>query len=207
MWGYTLASMRQMVVWALILAPLWASRASAQERRSFEVAAHVAAARLSELDAGDVGVGGRLAWRPGVILGVEAEATFYPSDVPDRVPVSRRRAEALFGVTMGPVIGPVRPFARVRSGVLRVADAPRPIACIAIFPPPVDCLLAGGRTLMAVDVGGGIELGVGGGAFARVDVGDRIVRYPGPALSRGRRRDGEFWTHDVRVALGAGVRF
>lgn len=207
MCGRRLASMRQMVAWALIVAPLWASPASAQERHSFEVAAHLAAARLTELDVGDVGVGGRLAWRPAAILGVEAEATFYPSDVPERVPVSRRRAEALFGVTMGPVIGPVRPFARVRSGVLRIAEAPQPIACIAIFPPPVNCLLAAGGTLTAVDVGGGIELGARGGAFARVDVGDRLARYPGPALARGRRRDGGFWTHDLRVALGLGVRF
>lgn len=196
-----------MAVWALIMAPLWGGTASAQERHSLEVAAHVAAARLNELDAGDIGVGGRLAWRPAMILGVEAEATFYPSDVPDRVPVSRRRTEALFGVTIGPAIGPVRPFARVRPGVLHVAEAPRPIACIAIFPPPVNCLLAAGHTLMAVDVGGGIELGARGGAFARVDLGDRLVRYPGPALSGGRPRDGRFWTHDLRVALGAGIRF
>lgn len=199
--------MRQIAVWTLIMAPCWTCHASAQARGSIELAAHVAAARLGELDADDVGVGGRFAWRPGKILGIEAEATFYLSDLPDRSPVSRRRVEALFGVTVGPVIGLVRPFARVRSGVMHVAEAPGPIACIAIFPPPLDCLLAAGRTLPAVDVGGGIELGARRGAFARVDLGDRIVRYSGPAFSRGRRRDGGFWTHDARVALGLGVRF
>ena len=45
--------------------------------------------------------------------------------------------------------------------------------------------------------------------FVRVDLGDRLVRYPGPVFESNPRRirDGAFFGHDVRFATGAGLRF
>ena len=93
-------------------------------------------------------------------------------------------------------------------GFLRMAEAPEPVACILIFPPPLSCTLAGGRTLFVADVGGGVSVDVTPATSLRIDVGDRMTRYPGPSFGRGRRvRDSSFFDHDFRLAVGAGWRF
>ena len=174
----------------------------------FEAGAQVVASRVSEFDRADIGFGGRFAWRPLDRLGLESEFTWYPGAFPGRAPFSRSRSEGLFGATVGPTIGRMRPFGRLRAGFLSIADAPEPYACIAIYPPPLSCTLAGGRTLAAFDLGGGIEVNATRRTFVRIDLGDRIVRYPGPVFDRrGRRRDGSFYSHDFRFSAGAGVRF
>ena len=53
-------------------------------------------------------------------------------------------------------IGRARLFGRLRPGLLRFGEAPGPIACILIFPPPLSCQLAAGKTLFALDVGAGV---------------------------------------------------
>lgn len=84
----------------------------------------------------------------------------------------------------------------------------KPLFCIQIFPPPLACLLAGGRTLFALDIGGGFEVFTPGRTFVRLDAGDRLVRYSVPVLeSGGSVRDGAVYGHDFRLAFGAGVRF
>jgi hypothetical protein len=183
------------------------SDAGAQPAGTVSLAGGVAVARIDELDGTDVGATGRLAWQPASILGVEAEVALYPSEFPDRPAISRRRAEVLVGATVGPVLGRARPFARLRVGAVSYGEAPRPIACIAIFPPPLNCQLASGQTLAALDLGAGFDLAIVGRVFARVDVGDRLVRYPGPSLSRGQLRDDRFWAHELRAAVSAGFRF
>jgi hypothetical protein len=185
-----------------------ADGAWAQARAPLEAAAQIATARVGELDSTDVGIGGRVTWHPWDVIGVEGELTFYPGDIPDRTPVSRSRLEGLFGVTAGPRLGRWRPFARIRPGFLRIAAAPEPVACILIFPPPLSCALAAGDTRAAVDLGGGVEVFTSGTTFVRVDVGDRMISYQGPAIDRrGRVHDDQFIGHDVRVAIGAGWRF
>jgi hypothetical protein len=79
----------------------------------------------------------------------------YPQSFPHCVPFSRRRVAGLFGATMGPAFARVRPFGKLRAGFLSVQEAPAPFACILIFPPPLSCTLASGRTLPAFDLGGG----------------------------------------------------
>src|SRR5687768_17399582 len=124
----------------------------------FHLAGHIAMTSSGEFDAADAGFGGRIAWLPSGLFGVEAELTHYPSDYPDGMAFSRARWEGLFGVTLGWTFDRVRPFAKVRPGFLNIREAPAPIACIAIFPPPLACTLASGQTLFAFDLGGGIDL-------------------------------------------------
>jgi hypothetical protein len=174
----------------------------------FELGVHVSSAMWSQFDRNDVGLGGRVAWHPVEPIGIESEITFYPRDFPDRVPFSRGRVEGLFGVTVGPRFDRLRPFARLRSGFLIVREAPQPIACILIFPPPLSCQLASGRTLVAFDIGGGVEVFATQRTFVRVDAGDRLLKYPGPVFDGNfTRRAADFFSHDFRFAAGAGVRF
>ena len=187
---------------ALLVAP---EDVSAQDQ--FHVGMHLAAVASSEFDETDVGVGGLLSWRPGW-LGADAELTFYPSDFPDEPAFSASRVEGLFGVTVGPRIGAIRPFVKVRPGFVRFAESPEPFACIAIFPPPLNCQLAAGHTGFALDIGGGIEFETGARTFVRVDAGDRAVTYPGPVIEPdGTVQDESFFSHDFRLQIGAGVRF
>jgi hypothetical protein len=181
------------------------ARADAQ---TFDVGGHASFASSGEFDDTSIGVGGRVAWYPSSWLGAEAEFTVYPGDFPGDIPaISSSQTEGLFGVTVGPRLGWVRPFVRVRPGFLAMAEAPRPFACILIFPQPLACRLATGETLPIVDLGGGIQFG-GRGVFLRVDIGDRMVRYPGPVFDGDRQlRDEDFWSHDFRVAVGAGIGF
>lgn len=181
--------------------------AHAQSAGRVEVGGHLSVVDWGEVDATDTGIGGRVAWYPMTGVGVEAELTLYPSDVPDDPAISRRRFEGLFGITAGPTLGRLRPFARLRPGFVRVSEAPGPVACILIFPPPLTCLLAAGHTLPAIDFGGGLDVALSPRTFARVDVGDRMLRYPGPSISGGESREGKFWGHDLRVTVGGGFRF
>ncbi|MEQ1758833.1 MAG: hypothetical protein ABL986_10975 [Vicinamibacterales bacterium] len=162
---------------------------------------------MGELDASEVGVSGRLSWHATRLFGVEGEVAFYPGGIPDRRVVTSSRTEAVFGITVGPRVGRIRPLARLRPGVLRIAPAPGPVACILIYPPPLTCTLASGRTLFMLDVGGGVEVDLTPSVFVRLDAGDRVVRYPGPAITRdGVMTDETFIGHDLRLAAGVGWR-
>jgi hypothetical protein len=180
--------------------------ASAQTER-FEIGAQVATVHSSEFGANDVGVGGRLAWRLSPFVGVEGELSSYPGEFPNGRGFSSGRLEGLFGVTVGPSLGRVRPFASVRPGFAQFRAASEPLACIAIFPPPLSCQLAAGRTLFAVEAGGGVDVPATARTFVRVSIGDRLVRYPGPAFTGGEVRDGGSFSHDFRFSAGAGWRF
>jgi hypothetical protein len=196
-------SMFGVLVSVLLFAP---RHASAQSQ--FQAGMHLAAVASSEFDETVVGVGGLLSWRPGGWFGADAELTFYPSDFPDEPAFSASRTEGLFGVTAGPRIGAIRPFVKVRPGFVRFAEAPEPFACIAIFPPPLNCQLAAGHTGFALDIGGGIEFAASGSTFVRVDAGDRAVRYPGPVIEPGGTvQDESFFSHDFRFQIGGGLRF
>lgn len=191
----------------LLLAAASGTAAAQPVSTPFEIGAHVATARSGEFDATEVGLGVRGAWRPSPLLGLEAEIDLYPGDFPGRAGFSGRRVEGLLGATVGPRIGRLRPFGRARAGFLRFGPATDPPACIAIFPPPLQCTLSTGRTAFALDLGGGVEGSLSTRTFWRVDAGDRLVRYPGPTLDRGFRARGGFFGHDLRITIGAGMRF
>lgn len=161
-----------------------------------------------EYDVREAGLGGRVSWQLSPLVGVEGEVNAFSGDA-DNAPVfSGGRTEALFGVTLGPRLGRLRPFARARYGVLAIQQAPEPFACVAIFPPPLACVLASGLNVAAFDLGGGVEVSTTDRTFLRVDVGDRALRYPGSRIGGGGAvTDEHFLSHELRVAVGGGVRF
>jgi hypothetical protein len=184
--------------------PLWAQ----SDDRVFQAGAQVATIASGEFDSTDVGIGGRVSWHPFSLVGFEGEFTFYPGDFADAPAFSASRFEGLFGATVGPRLGAVRPFAKVRPGFVSFSEAPEPFACILIFPPPLNCAMASGPTLFALDVGGGIEWFPSSGTFVRVDVGDRVIRYLSPTIDNdGTVQDNDFFGHDFRFTVGGGFRF
>jgi hypothetical protein len=178
--------------------------AAATAQGRFEAGAHLAITRSSEFASTDTGFGGRFGWRVLDPIGAEAELTFYPRAFPNDNGFSSRRIEALFGITVGPRVGRIRPFGKLRPGFVTFRG--EPVACILIFPPPLSCAL-NGRTVLALDVGGGIEIDAGTRALVRIDAGDRLLKYPGPSFSGGRIEQDDFFGHDLRISMGAGVRF
>jgi hypothetical protein len=111
-------------------------------------------------------------------------------------------------VTAGPRLGRVRPFAKLRPGFVTFREAPQPIVCILIFPPPLSCTLASGRRLFALDMGGGVEVFATRNTFVRADAGDRPLKYPGPVFDKNRTaQQNGFFSHDFRFAIGGGLRF
>lgn len=186
-----------------------AATAMAQpDSRQFEVGMQLAVAHSGQFDASDAGIGGRFAWHPSRLVGIESEVNIFPSDFTGSLPFSRGRTELLAGATVGPIVGRLRPFARLRAGLVQWGEAPQAYACILIYPPPLACALATGRTLFATDIGGGIEVSLSRRLIARVDLGDRLLRYPGPVRDRRQMaRKQAFFDHDFRLAVGSGVRF
>lgn len=191
---------------AVVFTVLLPYSASAQ---SFEAGIHVPVAQWSEFDGADIGIGGRLTWKLSPLIGVDADLAWYPSDFPSNaLAFSGSRVEGLFGVTVGPERDRLRPFATVAGGFVRSSEAPEPFACIAIFPPPLNCLMAAGHTLPALAVGGGVQFDVASRTFARVDVSGRWLRYPGPSFRAVPTvQADDFWGGALRLTLGAGVRF
>jgi len=179
--------------------------------QSLAASVHIATSQWSEFDGNDLGIGGRISWLPVPLLGVEADVTVYPSDFPGGVGAAFSNAyrfEGLFGATFGPRLNRVRPFAKAAAGFLAVQTNAPAFACIAIFPPPLACILAAGQTLPAYEIGGGVEIDATSRTFIRVDVTDRILRYPGPTFdSNFEIRDEGFLGHALRFTIGGGIRF
>ena len=169
----------------------------------------MAASQWSEFDGTDTGFGGRLTFKPSPLIGLDAELTWYPSDFTGEGPAfSRSRVEGLFGVTVGPQLGQVRPFTKAAAGFLQIGQTPGAFACIAIFPPPLACALASGDTLPALELGGGAEVDAATRVFVRADAGWRFLKYPGPTLGDNFEVHNEgFFGGALRFTIGAGIRF
>ena len=171
--------------------------ASVARAQSFDLGAHLVGSRWSEFKGTDLGIGGRFGWKPVPIVGIETEVNWYPRGFPDeRAAFSGHRLEGVLALTAGPRLGRVRPFVRAGGGFLKSSPAPAPFACIAIFPPPLACLMAAGQTMPVFDLGGGVEVSTSQATFLRFDASDRILKYPGPTFG-----------HAFRFSLGAGWRF
>lgn len=193
------------ILCAAVLVLMGAVQASAQSR--FLLGGQVASVSTGEFDTRDTGLGLLVGARVlGPVWG-EAVLLRYPGEFPENRPFSQHRVEGLFGASVGPDLGSVRPFVKASAGFVRYGDAGGPVACILIFPPPLSCQLAGGRTLAAYDVGVGISAQPVPMTFLRVDLSRRSVRYPGPSFGTSAVHDGDFWDGDVRFAVSAGLRF
>ena len=192
----------------LIVPVLLFVSASPAHSQLFEAGLHISASQWSEFDGADLGLGGRLTWKPLSLIGVDADLAWYPSDFPDGIAFSANRFEGLFGVTVGPQVNRIRPFAKAAAGFLRSSEAPEPFPCILIFPPPLNCLMASGHTMRAYEFGGGVEVSTTRTAFLRVDVADRMIEYPGPSFGSNLQQidDGSFG-HAFRFTIGGGIRF
>ena len=193
------------ILFFLIAVP---SLAAAQtEDRPFRLGALVASVASGEFDSTEAGLGVQVTWLPTPLIGAEVEVVIHPADLGDPA-FSSGRVETLFGVTVGPPIGRWRAFGKVRPGIIRYWQSPEPLACIAIFPVPVQCTLASGRTVATFDFGGGVERVIGDRNFVRFDAGDRMLTFPGPVRdSGGTARDDGYFAHDLRITLSTGLRF
>jgi hypothetical protein len=172
----------------------------------FQLGVGLAGAVSEEFDGTDLGAGVRFSWFPTTLVGADAEVSVYPGEF--AAAFSSNRVEGLFGVTIGPRIGRLRAFAKLRPGFVAFREASEPFACIAIFPPPLSCTLAAGKAVFALDFGGGVEVLPAGRTSLRVDIGDRLMRYPRTVLDRHRTvREDAFFSHDFRFGIGVGLHF
>lgn len=164
------------------------------------------------------GFGGRIGYRAGNHVTVEAEVNFFPRD---RFFEDGRKVQGLFGAKVGTRWEKIGVFGKARPGFLYLAKGnfePRPgVACITIFPPPVTCFEAKGKTGLALDAGGVLELYPSPRTIVRFDLGDTIVHLsernvavsiappfiPGGVIIR---RPAET-THNVQASVGFGFRF
>lgn len=161
----------------------------------------------SQFDDTSVGLGLSLSRRLSDLFAVEAQLGYSPSDLGE-LPFSGSRFEGYVGLRGGPHLGRHQVFAAVRPGFVRFSEAPAPIACIAIYPPPLVCSLAAGETLFAVQLGGGFELVPSERSLVRLEAGSQLVRYPGPAIARDQGVfDDALWSHNLRLGVSVGLRF
>ena len=87
--------------------------------QALEASAHFAASQWSEFDGTDLGFGARVTFKPIALIGIDADLSWYPSEFPgEGTPFSERRFEGLFGVTVGPRLNRLRPFAKVAGGFI-----------------------------------------------------------------------------------------
>jgi len=193
-------------VMAFLAAPLAAVAQSGEPR--FQLGVQFVGASSGEFNRTALGVSGGVAWHPVPLLGLEANLGIYPGDSTSITALSTSQVEGLLGITIGPRLGRVRPFAKVRPGFVAFRASREPMACVLIYPPPLSCTLASGETVAAVDLGGGIEVFPTRRTFLRFDIGDRMLRYSGPTFDLGGTvRNAAFFSHDFRVAVGGGWRF
>ena len=65
-----------------------------------------------------------------------------------------------------------------------------------------------GWAVIAGVVGGGVELFPAPHAVIRIELGDRLTNYPGPAIdASGETHSMAFWSNEFRFVAGAGLRF
>ena len=190
-----------------------ASAQPASER--FEVAANLNLLRLSDFDATNAGIGGRVSYDLTRLVSLEGEVAFFPNDRivlpqsfttvgPFRVANERRRTDALFGLKVGSRIDRFGLFAKVRPGVTRLID--RGSGCEGPGCAVILMLRARNvyRTEFALDLGGGVELYPTARTVARFELGDTMIRHrsaapPCPAS--------QCTSHNLSSRLGIGYRF
>jgi len=124
------------------------------------------------------GFGGRFGYRLSEHFTLEGEGNFFPHD---GVLDAGRKIQGFFGVKAGKRFEKIGVFAKARPGFVRYSrgDYRAPLGpCVAIFPQPIGCYQALGRTSFAADLGGVFEYYPTTRTIIRFDAGDTIVRLP-----------------------------
>jgi hypothetical protein len=174
------------------------------ETPKVELGASLSALRLSELKDTNVGVGGRMTFNLNRRVALEAEMTFFPGDAGG---IQNNQTLGVFGVKAGQRWDKFGLFGKARPGFINFSKESSAVVCPAVFPSPLSCLLAAGRTEFAFDYGGVAEFYPSRGTVVRVDLGDTLIRYPGPF---GRPNGGvadNLNSHNLQLNLGFGLRF
>lgn len=180
-------------------------RAQGPDRRA-DVSLQVSIRSLHEFDETEAGFGARLSYRLTRWLAADGETNFFPSDLGSRA-FSASRWEGLAGVRGGPHLGRTGVYLALRGGAVHFAEAPEPLVCIAIFPPPLVCAI-GGDTLPTVQLTAGFEIFPRDRWVVRVEAGDQLLRYSGPAFTPDREViDEGRWSHNFKATASVGLRF
>jgi hypothetical protein len=149
------------------------------------------------------GFGGWVSWDrvdasadPSLTVGLDAALNVFPNDHP----IIGRQVQLVAGVRGGLRTDRLRALGRIRPGVVSFSErfiAPDTV-CIAIFPPPEECLVE--EENFAVDVGLTFEWLASPRIVLRVDLGDTLIRFSREATDAS-------WTNNLQFAAGAGWRF
>lgn len=176
---------------------LWVPVASAQSDRTtprFEVGAQVEWLQLKEFSLvlprrTEMALGGRFTLNLNDHVAVDSQISIYPRDgfFPDR-----GKTQAVFGVKAGLRGRRVGLFGKVRPGLVYVRS---PLVCLI----PEGCGAApastDSRSWFALDMGAVLEMYPSHRWMTRFDVGDTLVRFS------------HFSSHNLQLAIGAGIRF
>ena len=180
--------------------------AQALDRRG-DVSLQASVRSLREFDETEAGLGARLSYRLSRWLAADGEVSAFPADVGSPA-FSGSRLEGLAGVRGGPHLGRTGVFVALRAGAVRFSEAPEPFPCIAIYPPPLVCAIAGGDTLPTVQLTGGFEAYPRDRLVVRVEAGDQLLRFSGPAFTPDRDIiDKGLWSHNFKATASVGLRF
>jgi hypothetical protein len=190
-----------------------ARTASAQSVPRLDVAAQATLLRLSDPGSTSAGVGGRMTFDLSRWIAVDGEANFYPHDdftlsssaVVDgnlNLVYHRRRSDAFVGMKIGVRGERFGLFAKARPGFARLGD--KGVECRGDVCAFLTLLFAPTeyRTEFALDLGGIVEYYPTARTFARVDLGDMLIRHRSAAPPCGGCT-----THNFTTRLGFGLRF
>jgi len=180
-----------------------------------EIGAQISTLRLTDSDATNAGLGGRVSYDLAPWLAAEGEFSFFPTDEiavlgsalsgsDFRVVHRRQRAEAFFGLKLGTRFERFGVFAKVRPGFaslthreMECVGAPCALMMLLLVQPVY-------RTELAVDLGGVLEFYPSSRMVVRVDLGDTIIRHRSTAPPCWI---GECTTHNFASRFGIGFRF
>jgi hypothetical protein len=178
----------------------------AQDRRG-DVSLQASVRSLRELDATEVGLGARLSYRLTRWLAADGETSLFPGDAGSPA-FSASRLEGLMGLRGGPHLEQGGVYLALRAGAVRFSEAPAPFPCILIFPPPLQCGIAAGKTVPSVQASAGFEAHPRERMVVRVEAGDQGLGYSGPAFARnGEIFEDRLWSHNFKAAVSVGLRF
>jgi hypothetical protein len=184
-----------------------AAAAEPAERRA-DVAVRFVLTDYGQFDEKDMGVGVDLSYRFADWLAADAQLSLFPDELGEPASFSDSRIEGLFGLRAGHRFGGAGVYGAVRPGFVKFSEPSEPRPCILIFPPPLECTLAGGTSVFALNYGVGLEAFPGDRAVFRVEVGDLMLRYPGPVLADNMAvLDDHLWRHNLRATASVGIRF